>query len=124
MDLNLSQIGSIIGSQSTRQSNVYDLVNTQNLTGIETSLSSQLLSTETELTDTQVASLANIRSFIDENVDPDTAGELFESLAALENLLTLNNESSANLDPIFSLLTENQGLNESLALGSLLDISA
>lgn len=126
MTLDISQVATLVSAQKTTTPNVYDLVTGDNERSIASASLSGLLTegVASNLTDSQVTSLSTLESFITDNVNESEQGVLFESLASLQGLLELNNTASGQLDPIFALITSNEGLTQSFNLASLLDVQA
>lgn len=126
MALDISQVSTLIGAQKATTPNVYDLVTGSNEQSVASASLSGLLAggVESNLTDNQTTSLSTLEAFITENVDESEQGKLLESLASLQGLLELNNTASGQLDPIFALITGNEGLTQSFNLASLLDVNA
>lgn len=126
MDLNLNQLGSLIGKVKPVQPNVYDLVTGNNRQDVTTSSLRGLLQGQTpsNLTQAQEKTLSTLESYINDNVSKEAAPKLLESLSALRGLLELNSTPKTQLDPIFALLGGNADLTNSLKVGSLLDVVA
>lgn len=126
MALDISQVATLVGAQKIATPNVFDLVTGNNAQSVASAGLRGLLNQEpaSNLTDRQQSSLSTLESFINENVDGEAASKLLGSLAALQGLLELNNTPQGQLDPIFALVTSNEGLTNSFNLGALLDIRA
>lgn len=126
MDLNINQLGSLIGKVKPVQPNVYDLVTGNNRQDVATASLRGLLQGKqpTNLTDTQQTTLSKLETYIKDNVSKEAVPKLLASLNALRGLLELNSTPKTQLDPIFSLLGGNSDLTNSLKVGSLLDVVA
>lgn len=111
IDANLAS--SLLGGASTNiNPNVRDVITGKASGGLTSAISASLsdaLGSTTNLTSGQTSSFSNLAEYIVQNVnDNEAKAKLLNDLSALQSILETGN-TSANQDPVFSLLA---GLSE------------